>query len=166
MALRKTVLFSSPLGTYGGRMRYAPTNWVRTILRNTDAISQLDTCGPSKNCPVFVPFEAVYEAYSIRLYNWVCAILQNTDIIPQPDTYGPSKNCPVFVTFGAACGAYSIRPYNWVCVRVQKIDLYFLPSVASGEHMRYAPPTGYMQSFEIPMRSLDRRGEGVWEVGW
>ena len=26
-------------------------------------------------------------------------------------------------------------------------------------------PTGYVQSFEIPIRSLDRRGGGVWEVG-
>ena len=65
-----------------------------------------------KNCPVFVPFGAACEAYSIRLYNWVRAILQNTDAISQPDTCCPSKNYPVFVPFGAACGAYSIRLYN------------------------------------------------------
>ena len=31
--------------------------------------------------------------------------------------------------------------------------------------MRYAPTTGYVQSYEIPIRSLDRRGGGVWDVG-
>ena len=31
--------------------------------------------------------------------------------------------------------------------------------------IRYAFTTGYMQSFKIPIRSLDRRGGGVWEVG-
>ena len=45
------------------------------------------------------------------------------------------------------------------------MDLYTPPSVASGGRMRYAPTTGYVQSYEIPMRSLDRRGGGVWEVG-
>ena len=117
-----------------GRIRYAPTtgyvrsfeipmqfsNWVRTILRNTDAISRLGTCGPSKNYPVFVPFGVAgwgvcntplrlgtcdlskYRCNSptgyvrsfeipMRFSNWVRAILRNTDAIPQPGTCAPSK---------------------------------------------------------------------------
>ena len=31
--------------------------------------------------------------------------------------------------------------------------------------IRYAPTTGYVRSYEILIRSLDRRGGGVWEVG-
>ena len=31
--------------------------------------------------------------------------------------------------------------------------------------MRYAPTTGYVRSFEIPIRSLDRKGGDFWEVG-
>ena len=105
---------------------------------------------------VFVPFGAACEAYSIRPYDWVRAILQNIDAIPQLGTCCPSKNCPVFVPFGVAYWAYPIRLYNWVRVWVQKMDLYFLPSVASGEHMQYAPTTGYMQSFKIPMQFPNR----------
>ena len=101
------------------------------ILQNIDAIPQLGTCGPSKNCLVFVPFGAACGAYSIRPYdrirvilrktvpflsptgprggayairpyNWVRAILRNTDAISQPGTYSSSKNCPVFVPYRAA----------------------------------------------------------------
>ena len=84
-----------------GRIRYAPTtgyvrsfeiqmqfsNWVRTILRNTDAIPQLGTCCPSKKCPVFVPFGAVCGAYAIRPYDRVCAALQKT--VPFSSPSGP-----------------------------------------------------------------------------
>ena len=31
--------------------------------------------------------------------------------------------------------------------------------------IQYAPTAGYVRSFEIPMRSLERRGGGVWDVG-
>ena len=31
--------------------------------------------------------------------------------------------------------------------------------------MQYAPTTGYVRSYEILIRSLDRRGRGVWDVG-
>ena len=91
-------------------------------------------------------------------------------------------------------GAYSIRPYDWVRVRVQKMDLYTPPSVAYGGAYAILPydrvcailrntdailqlgmcdsskyrcdsPTGYVRSYEIPIRSLDRRGGGVWDVG-
>ena len=116
MILQKAVPFSSPTGPSVGRIRYAPTtryvrsfeipmqfpNRVHAILRNTDAIFQLDTCGHSKNCPVFVPFGAVCGAYTIRPYNRLRTTLRNTDTISQPGTYGPSKNCLVSVPLGAA----------------------------------------------------------------
>ena len=90
-ALRKTVPFSSPSGPRGEAYSIRPYDWVHTILQNTDAISQPDTYGPSKNCLVFVPFGAVCGAYAIRPTDRVCAILRNTDAIPQPDTCDPTK---------------------------------------------------------------------------
>ena len=45
------------------------------------------------------------------------------------------------------------------------MDLYTPPSVAYGGRIQYAHITGYVCPFEIPMRSLDRRDGGVWEVG-
>ena len=108
MALQKTVSFPSSTGPRGGAYLICPYNRVRAILRNTDAISQLDTYGISKNCPVFVP----YGAAGLSVFN--------TPL--QLDTCDPSK-------------------------------------------YRCDPPTGYVRSYGIPIRSLDRRGRGVWEVG-
>ncbi len=136
VVLRKTVSFSSPSGPWGGAYSIRPYDRIRVILRNTDAIFQLNTCGPSKNCFVFVPFGAAYGAYSIRPYNRVRVPLRNTDAIPRLGTCEGSKT-----------------------------DLYSKPSVAFGGHIRYAPTTGYVRSYEIPMRSPDRRNGGVWEVG-
>ena len=31
--------------------------------------------------------------------------------------------------------------------------------------IQYAPTAGYVRSYEILIRSLDRRGGGVWEMG-
>ena len=121
-ALQKTIPFSSPSGPWSGAYSIRPYDRVRTILRNTDAILQPGTCGPSKNDSVFVPFGATCGAYAIRPYDWVCAILRNTDAIPQPSTCGPSKNYPVFVSFGAVCGAYAIRPYNRVRAILRNTD--------------------------------------------
>ena len=114
-ALQKTVPFSSPSGPWGGAYSLRPYNWVRTILRNTDAISRPDTCGPSKNCLVFVPFGAVCGAYSIRPYNRIRAILRNTDTTPRPDTCDSTKyrydlssgGEGVFGRWG--CGGYRLR---------------------------------------------------------
>jgi len=53
--VQKMDLYTPPSVAYGGAYAIRPYNWVRAILRNTDAIFQLNTCGPSKNCPVFVP---------------------------------------------------------------------------------------------------------------
>ena len=145
-----------PFGAAWWAYAIRPYDQVRVPFRNTDAILQPATCDSSKNCPVFVPFGAAYEAYSIRPYDWVCAILRNTDAIPQPGTCCPSKNCPVFVPFGTACGAYSIRPYSRVRAALQKTVSFSSPSGPSGEHMRYAPTTGYGRSFEIRMRFPNR----------
>ena len=50
-----------------------PYNRVCAILQNTDAIPQLGTCGPSKNCPVFVPFEpAVWSVFNTLLRLGMC----------------------------------------------------------------------------------------------
>ena len=126
-------------------------NRILAILRNTDEILQPATCCPSKNCPVFVSFGAVYGTYATRPYNRVCAILRNTDAILQlgtcegskngsvyatvgdvwwgvcntplqSGTCGPSKNYPVFVPFGAACGAYAIRSYNRIRAILRNTD--------------------------------------------
>ena len=108
-------------------------------------------CGPSKNYPVFVPFGAVYGAYAIRPYNWVRVRVQKMDLYTPPS-----------VAYG---GAYAIRPYDRVRAALQKTVLFSSPSGPLMRRMRYAPTTGYVRFFKIPMRSPNRRGGGVWEVG-
>ena len=137
ITLQKTVLFSSPTGPSVGRIRYAPTtgyvrffeipmqfpNWVRMALQKT--------------VPFSSPFGAVCGAYAIRPYNRGRAILRNTDAIFQLDTCGPSKNCPVYATDGGV----------WWGV--------FNMPLQSGTYdplkYRCNTPTGYVQSYEIPM---------------
>ena len=130
-----------------------------------DTSLQPGTYGPSKNSLVSVPFGAVCGAYAIRPYGWVRAILRNTDAIPQLDTCGPSKNCPVFVPFEAVCGAYAIRPYDRVCAIFRNTDAMPQPGMCDSSKYRCDSPTGYVRSFEIPIRSLDWRGGDFWEVG-
>ena len=159
-----------------------------------DTPLQSGTCGPSKNCFVFVPFGAVGWAYSICPYNWVRVALRNTDVIPRPGTCegskngsvyatvggvwwgvcdtplrpgtcGPSKNCPVFVPFGAACEAFAIRPYNRVRAIFRNTDAILQLGMCDSSKYRCDSPTGYVRFFEIPIRSPDRRGGGVWDVG-
>ena len=120
----------------------------------------------SKNCLVFVLFGAACGAYSIRPYDWVHAILRNTDAIPQPGMCGPSKNCPVFVPFGAAgwdvfntplqlgtCNPSKYRCYSLTgyVLSFRKTVLFSSSSGPPVGRIQYAPTTGYMQSFEIPM---------------
>ena len=102
VAFQKNVPFSSPSGPSVGRMRYAPTTgYVRPFKKLSRfrplrgrGVGVCDTplrpgmCGPSKNCPVFVPFGAVCGAYAIRPYGWVCAILRNTDMISRLEGRG------------------------------------------------------------------------------
>ena len=70
----------------------------------------------------------------------------------RPGTCCLSKKCPVFVPFGAVCGAYAIRPYDRVRAALQKTVSFSSPSGSRGGRMRYAPTTGYVRSFEIPMQ--------------
>ena len=69
---------------------------------------------------------------------------------------------PPSVAYG---GAYAIRPYDRVRAALQKTILFSSPSGPLVGRMQYVPTTGYVRSFEIPMRSLEWRGRGVWEVG-
>ena len=66
------------------------------------------------------------------------------------------KTTPFSSPFGAAYGAYSIRPYKRVRAALQKTVLFSSPSGPLAGRMRYAPTTGYVRFFEIPMRSSDR----------
>lgn len=63
------------------------------------------------------------------------------------------------------CEAYSIRPYDWVRVILRNTDVIPRPGMCDSSKYRCNSPTGYVRSFEIPMRSLEWRGRGVWEVG-
>ena len=203
-ALQKTVSFSSPSGPLVGRMQYAPTigyvrffkipmqcpDRVRVILQNTDAILQLGTCGPSKNCPVFAPFGAVCGAYAIRPYdryvrffkipmrspNWVRVRVQKMDLYTPPS-----------VAYG---GAYAIRPYDRVRVPLRNTDAIprlgtcegskngsvyvtvggvwwgvcdtpLRPGTCDPSKYRCNSPTGYVRLFEKPPRFRPLRGRGV-----
>ena len=141
------VFFGAVCGAYAKR----PYDRVRAILRNTDAIFQPGTCEGSKNGSVYATVGGVCGAYAIRPYNWIRVTLRNTDVIPQPGTCESSKNGSVFATVGGVCGAYTIRPYNRARVALQKTLLFSSLSGPSGVRIRYAPTTGYVRSFEIPM---------------
>ena len=121
------------------------------ILRNTDAIFQLDTCDPSKyRCDPLTGYVRGFKKWiCIRHRRWRLWGVCNTPL--QPGTYGPSKNCPVFVPFGAVYGAYTIRPYNRVRARVQKMDLYTPPSVAYGGAYLIRPYNRVC----VPLRNTD-----------
>ena len=127
------------------------------------------------------PSVAYGGAYSIRPYDRVCAILQKTVPFSSPTgplvgriqcapTTGyvqsfkipmlfPNrirvvllKNCPVFVPYGSAWWAYTIRPYDWVCAILQKTVPFSSLSGPSAGRIRYAPTTGYVRSYEMPMQ--------------
>ena len=54
---------------------------------------------------------------------------------------------------------------NWIRAALQKTILFSSPSGPLVGRMQYAPTIGYVRSYEIPIRSLEWRGRGVWEVG-
>ena len=54
---------------------------------------------------------------------------------------------------------------NRVRMALQKTVPFSSPLGPPVGRIRYAPTTGYVRSYEIPMRSLDRRGGDFWEVG-
>ena len=56
---------------------------------------------------------------------------------------------PPSVAYG---GAYPIRPYDRVRAALQKTVLFSSPSGPLVRRLRYAPITGYVRSFEIPMQ--------------
>ena len=141
-ALQKTIPFSPLSVAYGGAYSIRPYNRVCAILRNTDAISQPDTCCPSKNHPVFAPLRgrlwgvcdtplqsgtcdsSKYRCNApigyvrffempMRSPDWVRARVQKTDLYSPPS-----------VTYG---GAYAIRPYDRVCAALQKTVLFLSP---------------------------------------
>ena len=117
-------------------------NWVRVRVQKMD---------------LYTPPSVTYGgAYAIRPYNRVRAILRNTDAISRPGTCCPSKNCLVFVPYGAVCGAYAIRPYDRVRAALQKTVSFPSLSGPRDGRMRYAPTTGYVRSFGIPMRFSNR----------
>ena len=190
IVLRKTVPFSFPLGSSGGRIQYAPTTGyvrffeipmqfpnrirvvlrittpflspygaargaysirpydrVRVILRNTDAISQLGTYAPSKNCLVFILLGVAGWAYAIRPYNRICTILRNTDAIPQPGTCEGSKNGSVYATVGGV--------WRGVC------DTPLLSDTCDPSKYQCNSPTGYVLSFEKISRFRPLWGFGV-----
>ena len=158
-------LYTPPSVAYGGAYAIRPYDWVRAILRNTDAILQLGTCGPSKNYPVFVPFGADWWAYAIRPYDRVRASLQKT--VPFLSPTGPLVGRMQYAPTTGYVRSFeiSMRFPNWVRAALQKTILFSSPSGPLVGRMQYVPTTGYVRSFEIPMGSLDWRHGGVWEVG-
>ena len=179
-ALQKTVPFLSSLSPRCGAYAIRPYNRVRVILQNTDAIPQPSTYEGSKNRSVYATVGGVWWGVF--------------DTPLRPNTCDPSKyrcNFPTgymrffeipmrfsnrvrmrvqkmdLYSFSSSprCEAYSIRPYDWVRVILRNTDVIPRPGMCDSSKYRCDSPTGYVRSFEIPMRSLEWRGRGVWEVG-
>ena len=162
-ALQKTVPFSSLSGTLVGRIKYAPqTEYVR-FFKILMLHPQLGTCGPSKNCLVFVPFGAVEWAYAIRPYGWVRVMLRNTDAILQLGTCEGSKNGSVFATVGGVWWAYAIRSYDRVCAILRNTDAILQLGTCDSSKYRCDPPTGYVRPFKKLSRFRPLRGR-LWGV--
>ena len=144
----KDVSFPSLSGPRGGAYAIRPYNRVRTILRNTDAIPQLGTCCPSKNCPVFVPYGAVCGAYSIRPYDRVRVALRKIVSFPSPS--GPSVGRMQYAPTAGYVRSFEILMQfpNRVRITLQKTVLFSSPSGPSVGRMRYAPTTGYVRGFK------------------
>ena len=149
--VQKIDLYSPPSVASGGRILLRPYNRVRAILRNTHAIPRPGTCGPSKNYPVFVSFGAVCGAYAIRPYDRVRAALQKTVLFSSSS--------------GTLVGRIRYTPTTGYVRPFKKLSRFRHRRWRMVGRIQYAPTTGYVQFFEIPMGSLDRRGEGVWDVG-
>ena len=121
-------LYTPPSVAYGGAYAIRPYNWVRAILRNTDAIPRLGTCGPSKNYPVFATVGGVWWG------------VFNTPL--QPGMCDPSKYRCNF-------------PTGYV-LSFEKPPRFRPPSGPLVGSMRYAPTIGYVRFFKIPMQCPDR----------
>ena len=149
--VQKMDLYSPPSVASGGRMQYAPTIgyvWPFEKLsrfhpfrgRGVGRIQYAPTIGYVRPFKIPMPFP-----------NRVLMALQKTVLFSSPT--------------GSRGGAYSIRPYNWVCAILRNIDANPQSGTCALSKYRCNFPTGYVRFFEIPMRSLDRRHRGVWEVG-
>ena len=178
-ALQKTVPFLSPSGPWGGRIQYAPTtgyvwlfeipmqfpNRIRAALQKTVSFSSPSgtLVGRMRYAPTtgyVLPFKKLSRFRLLRGHLWgVC------DTPLRPGMCGPSKNCLVSVPLGAACGAYAIRPYNRIRTILRNTDAITRPGMCAPSKYLCNTPTGYVRSYEIPIRSLDRRGGDFWEVG-
>ena len=161
MALRKTVLFSSPSGPPTWRIRYAPTTgyvWhfkkqscfrpLRGCLHGvSNTPLQLDTCDPSKyRCKSSIGYVWLFEKQSrfrpLRAravgriqYAPTIGYVRFFEIpmqFPNRVRVAFQKNSSVFVPFGAVCGAYTIRPYDRVRVILQNIDAIPQPDTCEG----------------------------------
>ena len=148
----KDVLFPSSSGPRGGAYSIRPYNRVRVRVQTMDLYSPLSVASGG--------------AYSIRPYNWIRVTLRNTDVIPQLGTCEGSKNGSVYATVGGVWwGVFNtpLRPgtcdlSKYRCnfpteyVRPFKKLSCFHPLRGRGVgRIQYAPTTGYVQFFEIPM---------------
>ena len=150
-ALRKTVPSSSPSRPSVGRIQYAPTtgyvqsfkipmlfpNWVCAILQKMDMFSP--PSGPLMGRIQCAPTTGYVQFFKIPM------------LFPNRIRVVLLKNCPVFVSFGTVCGAYSIRPYDWIRAALRKTVLFSSPTGPLVGRIQYAPTTGYVWLFEIPM---------------
>ena len=66
------------------------------------------------------------------------------------------KTVPFSFLPESRCGAYAIRPYDWVRVRLRKTVSSSFPSRSRGGRIQYAPTTGYVRFFEIPLQFPNR----------
>ena len=148
--------YTPPSVAYGGAYAIRPDDRIRAILRNTDAIFQLNTCGPSKNHPIFVPFGAVEWAYAIRPYDRVCAALRKTTPFSSPS--GPLVGRIRYAPTTGYVRSFEIPMQfsNWVRVALQKTILFSSSSGPRSGYIQYAPTIGYVRFFEIPMRFPNR----------
>ena len=95
-----------PFGDAYGAYSIHSYDWVRVMLRNTDAMPQPGTCDPSKyRCNSPTGYVRSFEI-PMQFSNWVRVRVQKTDLYSPPS-----------VTYG---GAYAIRPYDRVCAALQK----------------------------------------------
>ena len=148
MALRKTVLFSSPSGPPTWRIRYAPTTgyvWhfkkqscLRPLRGCLHGVSntplQLDTCDPSKyRCKSSIGYVWLFEKQS-RFRPLRARAVGRIQYAP---TIGYVRFFEIPMQFP-----------NWIRTALQKIVLFPSPSGPWSGRIRYASTTGYVRGFK------------------
>ena len=141
-ALQKTVLFSSPFGAVCGAYSIRPYNWVRVILRNTDATPPIG----------YVRFFEI----PMQFPNRIRVVLRKTTPFSSPS--GPSVGRMRYAPTIGYVRSYKIPMQfsNWVRAVLQKTILFSSPSGPSVERIQYAPTIGYVRSFKILMQCPNR----------